>query len=95
MILVSATARMGRTPVRRREQAVNPPPAQLLPEKALQGIGLEQSARFGLACDAIGQPEPDLELDRSLFRLAGHHQILSHPCARYSIHSSARPLSQD
>jgi len=96
MILVSATARMGRTPganspdfgfdffggqrrrgegrkpVRRRKETINPSPAQLLPEKALQGIGLEQPARFGFACDAVRQAELHLELDRGLFRLAGH-----------------------
>ncbi len=103
MMLVSATARMGRTPgangpdfgfdflrsqrrrregrkpVRSRKKTVNTPPAQLFPEKALQGIGIEQSARFGFACNAIRQPEPDLQLDCGLFRLAGHCQSLPHP----------------
>jgi hypothetical protein len=107
MILVSATARMGRTPgasspdfrldflngqgwrgkgrqpVRRCEQAVNPPSAQLCLEQAFKGIGLEQSARLGFACDAVRQPEPDFELDCGLFLLARHAQSLPHG-SRYS-----------
>jgi hypothetical protein len=71
--------REGRKPVRRREETVHPPPAQLFPEEAPQGIGIEQSARFGFACKAIRQAEPDLELDRGLFRFAGHRQSLPHP----------------
>lgn len=65
-----------RKPVCRREQAINPATAQLGPEQVLQGTRIEQSARFGFTRDAIRQPEPDLELNRGFFRIAGHRQSL-------------------